>query len=179
MRRHTYTAIFSFCYYILHTHFISRMDNQSMCCPHQIIDVVYAFILVWRCTRRTLYAHKSMGMVCFRQCQYIKPELIQIDRLVKRNLNEFIEILQSDRPLFCVDAVLSTPHISLQPTGVEVCNTIMQVVNGFLERYIARTKDSNFWRCCQCWAKKYTHTRTNGSSSSSQIVWCISIPLFI
>lgn len=69
------------------------------------------------------------------QCQYIKPEQIQIDRLVKRNLNEFIDVLQSDRPLFYVDAVLSTPHISLQPTGVEVCNTIMQVVNGFLERY--------------------------------------------
>lgn len=68
-------------------------------------------------------------------CQCMKPEPIQIDRLAKRNLNEFIEILQSDCPLFCIDAVLSTPHILLQPTGIEVCNTIMQVVNGFLERY--------------------------------------------
>lgn len=124
-----------------------------MCCPHQIIDAVYSFILVWLLSMSTTSIPNLWGWcVCVHshsQCQYIKPELIRIDRLVKRNLNEFIEILQSDRPLFCVDAVLSTPHISLQPTGVEVCNTIMQVVNGFLERYGTHKRFEFLALCCQ------------------------------
>lgn len=68
-------------------------------------------------------------------CMCMNPEPIQIDRLTKRNLNQFIETLQSDRPLFCIDASLSTPYIILQPSGTEVYNTIMEVVKGFLERY--------------------------------------------
>lgn len=129
------------------------MDNQpTMCCPHQIIIERCVFILVWN-AYDVAFVQKPFNLcacVCAHICRcngyawYIKPEPIRIDRLTKRNLNEFSEILQSDCPLFCVSAVLSTPHIALQPTGVEVCNTITQVVNGFLERYNSHKRFSNF-----------------------------------
>lgn len=77
-----------------------------------------------------------LHVMCVCESVCINPEPISIDRLTKRNLNQFIETLKSDSPLFCIDASLSTPYIILQPSGIEVYNTIMEVVKGFLERYI-------------------------------------------
>lgn len=82
------------------------------------------------------YAYESV-------CMHSKP--IQFDRLTKRNLNQFIETMQSDRPLFCIAASLSTPYIILQPNSIEVYNTIMEVVNGFLGRYSNFIKENSEW----------------------------------
>lgn len=111
-----------------------------------IIPMWYFHQNHWCCVRVRMRAHTACSCACcasywivLHHCIHHRNQ-IQIDRLAKRNLNEFIEILQSGCPLFCVDAVLCTPHLSLQPTGVEVYNTIMQVVNGFLERYVNAQK---------------------------------------
>lgn len=154
---HTYTlcshSVIIFCTRIL---YLAWTINQcAVLIKSSTLCILSSWCGCFRCRPRQSQIYGDGVCVhSHSQCQYIKPELIRIDRLVKRNLNEFIEILQSDRPLFCVDAVLSTPHISLQPTGVEVCNTIMQVVNGFLERYGTHKRFEFLALCCQRCAKK-------------------------
>lgn len=88
----------------------------------------------------------------------MNPEPIQFDRLTKRNLNQFIETMQSDRPLFYIAASLSTPYIILQPNAIEVYNTIMEVVNGFLQRYSKYYK-RKFSMIISGWSKEFSENK--------------------
>lgn len=73
----------------------------------------------------TLYFIEDSFTVCYFARQTMK------------NLNEFLEALKRNEPLFCIDAVISIPDVILHPTGIEVYNIIIQRVNGFMERYFS------------------------------------------
>lgn len=77
-------------------------------------------------------------------------------RLTTRNLNEFMEALKTNEPLFHIDATLSIPEIILRPSGSEVYNIILQVVQDFLERY--NLQRTNLF--IRCWTGIFSRKRS-------------------
>lgn len=55
-------------------------------------------------------------------------------RFTTRNLQEFVDKMMHNQPIFEVDAVLAAPEIIMQPTANEVYNIVIQCVKDFLER---------------------------------------------
>lgn len=54
-------------------------------------------------------------------------------RLVRNNLNKFIDALNGEEPLFQIDAQLMLPEIILRPTPTDIYEIIFQSVKDFLE----------------------------------------------
>ena len=57
-------------------------------------------------------------------------------QLITRNLQLFINQLQSKQPLFQMETVLSAPEIGLSPPAGELRNMMMQAARETVERYI-------------------------------------------
>lgn len=55
-------------------------------------------------------------------------------RFVFHNLDFYVTALLGTKPLFEIDAVLSTPEIVLKPTQSEIYNIVVHSVKDFLER---------------------------------------------
>lgn len=63
-----------------------------------------------------------------------KEMFTSLMRFTMRNLEEFIEKILFDQPLFEVDAVLAAPEIIMKPTANEVYNILAHTLKDFMER---------------------------------------------